>query len=150
MAVHCTLVRLTPPIPPNPLCPLKAIARGFIVLFHVCIQSPSTIFPHLHLLHSPSSLPQAPPHTRCAYFIVLSFFINSKSMFKRVSWCIPAVNILYFGLFSHFCYSSLPFPSYPHIQQLSVYIMSSSCTDVFHYCWLSFSFPSLLPLSAID
>jgi hypothetical protein len=27
--------------------PLKAIARGFIFLFHVCIWSPSTIFLHL-------------------------------------------------------------------------------------------------------
>jgi hypothetical protein len=50
--IHCTGGF----IPPTNLLPtpLKAIARGFFVLFHIDIWSPSTIFPHLHLLLSPS------------------------------------------------------------------------------------------------
>jgi hypothetical protein len=38
--IHCTLVRSPSPPPPlhNPLsAPIKAIERGFIVLFHICI-----------------------------------------------------------------------------------------------------------------
>jgi hypothetical protein len=36
---HCTLVRLLPPSLPCDclLIPLRAIARGFTTLFHVCI-----------------------------------------------------------------------------------------------------------------
>jgi hypothetical protein len=59
IGLHCTLVRLSPASlhPPQlPPTPLKAIVRGFIVLFRICIWSPSAIFPHLHLLHSPSPL----------------------------------------------------------------------------------------------
>jgi hypothetical protein len=34
-------------------------------------------------------------------------------MFKKVSWGVPAVSILYFGQFNHFHYCPLPFPSHP-------------------------------------
>jgi hypothetical protein len=40
---------------------LKTIPRGLIVIFRVCIGSPSTIFPHHHLLHSSSLFPQVYP-----------------------------------------------------------------------------------------
>jgi hypothetical protein len=61
--------------------PLKATARGFIILFYICLWIWSIIFPHLHFLHSPSPLPQV-TLTHCTYFIVLSFLIP-KSMFKE-------------------------------------------------------------------
>jgi hypothetical protein len=72
-------------LPPKPLySPLKAITRSFIVLFHVSIWSPSTIFPHLHLFHSPSSLPQTPlTHMYWTYFAVLSFIISFKVNVQR-------------------------------------------------------------------
>jgi hypothetical protein len=67
---------------------LKAIARGLFVLFHISIWSPSTIYPHLNLLHSPT------PDTHCTYF-------------TGVSQCIPARGIFYFGPFKPFHYSPL-------------------------------------------
>jgi hypothetical protein len=70
--------------PLSRLCnPLKAIARGFFVLFHVSIWSPSTIFPHLHLLHSTPS-PTSAPHTVPILQSCLSLLIF-KLMFKGVS-----------------------------------------------------------------
>jgi hypothetical protein len=77
------LVRLLPPSIPSQLLPtpFKAIARGFVILFHIRLWSQSTIFPHFHLLHSPNSLLQVPPH--CNYFIVLSFIINSKLYIQK-------------------------------------------------------------------
>jgi hypothetical protein len=57
---------------PSPLAtPLKAIPRGCLVLFHIGIQSPFTIYCHLNLLSSPSPLPLVPPHpphTLCLFF----------------------------------------------------------------------------------
>jgi hypothetical protein len=49
---------ITPIISPpqHPPCPIKAIVRGFFGLFHIAIWSPSTIYPHLNLFHSPSPL----------------------------------------------------------------------------------------------
>jgi hypothetical protein len=65
-------------LPPDPLpVPLKTVARGFIILFPMCIWSPSTIFPHLHLLHSSFFLLSLIPPT-CNYFIVLCFIFNSR------------------------------------------------------------------------
>jgi hypothetical protein len=56
------LVRLAPPSPQcNPIpTPLEAIARGFIILFHVCIWNPSTIV-SLHLLGRYSATWAVPP-----------------------------------------------------------------------------------------
>jgi hypothetical protein len=64
ISLHCTLVR-SPPLPQTPPAPLKAITRGFFFLFCGSIWNPSTIFPYLNLLHSPSSLPQVPPLIPC-------------------------------------------------------------------------------------
>jgi hypothetical protein len=68
-------------------------------------------------------------------------------MFKRVSWCIPAVNILNFGQFNPLCYSSLFFPSPPHPHYSTAFNTSHydhylhRCNS-FQYRWLSlFSFP---------
>jgi hypothetical protein len=83
IALHCTLVRLPPPSlshHPNPES-LKAITKCFIVLFPLCIWSPSTLFLYLHLLHSPSPFWQVHPH--CTYFSVLSFIIHSKVNVQR-------------------------------------------------------------------
>jgi hypothetical protein len=56
--LYCTLFTLHPSsLPLNLLLtPLKAIARGFFVLFHIGIWSPSVIHCHLNLLPSPSPL----------------------------------------------------------------------------------------------
>jgi hypothetical protein len=75
IALHCTLVRSpSPPLPHLLPVPLKAIIRCFIILFLICIWSPSTVF--LHLL-SPSSFPQVLPHTISilySYLSLLTFF----------------------------------------------------------------------------
>jgi hypothetical protein len=48
--------------PPSTLnAPLKAIAKGFIILFHVFIWSPPIILPHLYLLYLPSPSHKYPP-----------------------------------------------------------------------------------------
>jgi hypothetical protein len=49
--------------PSNPSHSIKAI-----VLFRTCICNPSSMFPHLSLLHSLSPLPQVPHHTHFTYF----------------------------------------------------------------------------------
>jgi hypothetical protein len=54
VGLYCTLVRsplLSLPLNPIPTL-LKTITRGFFVLLHVGMWSPSTIFPYLNLLHS--------------------------------------------------------------------------------------------------
>jgi hypothetical protein len=81
--LYCTLVSSpSPSLPLYPLpTPLQAITRGFIVLFHLGIWSPSTMFLHLNLLRSPSSLSQAPPHTVPILQSCRSLLI-SKSLFK--------------------------------------------------------------------
>jgi hypothetical protein len=60
------------PLSPFPI-PLKAIARGFLVLFHIGLWSPSTIYCHLNLLPSPPPLTSSP---HCACFTILFFAIN--------------------------------------------------------------------------
>jgi hypothetical protein len=99
--LYCTLFTFPPsplPLSPFPTLP-KAIARGFLVLFHIGIWSPSTIYPHLNLLHSPF-----PSHLYApilwSWFSLLIF----KVMFKEVSQCMPTVGVLYFGLFNPFYY----------------------------------------------
>jgi hypothetical protein len=79
---------------------LKAIARGFIVLFHVCIWSPSTIVPHFHLLLSSSSFPQVPILQSCCFLLI------PNSVFSGVSVHNPAVSILFFGQLKNLISSS--------------------------------------------
>jgi hypothetical protein len=67
------LVTSLPPFPSNTLpILLIALARGFIIIFHIHIWSTSNIFPHLHNIHSPSLHTNIHPY--CTYFIVLGFF----------------------------------------------------------------------------
>jgi hypothetical protein len=131
VALHCTLVR-SPHVSPNCLpAPLKAVARGFIVLVHICIRSPSTIFPHLHLLYSP---PTSTP-THCTYFTVLSCIINSKANGQRGFSMYPLCECTLLCLVQCPLFLSLT-PSLPPpiIQQLSVHIVrSSTCTDVMYF-----------------
>jgi hypothetical protein len=54
-----SIAPITSPTQPPPT-PLKAIARGFLVLFHIGIWSPSTTYHHLNLL--PSPYPSPPSH----------------------------------------------------------------------------------------
>jgi hypothetical protein len=80
---------------PQPLStPLKAIARGFFVLFHIGIWSPSTIHPHLNLFHSPSSFLLVPTLTYCTYFTVLSFLINISVDVQRGFLMYPCCEII--------------------------------------------------------
>jgi hypothetical protein len=60
-----------------------------LVLFHICMWSPSTTYHHLYLLSSPSSLPLvSPQHIHCAYFIILFFITNIWVDIQRsVSMC---------------------------------------------------------------
>jgi hypothetical protein len=76
---------------PHPLlASLKAIARGFFVLFHTGEWSPLTIYPHLNLLHSHFLLPHNTPHPHCTYFTVLSFVISVfKLNVQRGFWKYP-------------------------------------------------------------
>jgi hypothetical protein len=99
--------------------PLKAIARGFIILLYICICSLSTIFPHLHLLHSSSPSHKCPSHT----VLILHWLLIPKSMFKEVSRCVPALNILHFGQFNSLCYSPLLFPPTPQLFNSFQYIL---------------------------
>jgi hypothetical protein len=79
-----------------------------MVLF--CVWSLSAIFSHLNLLHSP-----CPSHEYLPAVPILQsslLLLISKLMFKGISWCIPAANILCFDLFSPFHYSPLLFLSH--------------------------------------
>jgi hypothetical protein len=73
--------------------------------------SPPIIFPHVHILHSPS----LHPHAHCTYFAVLSFIINSKVNVRGVCRGILTESI---GQFNPF----LPTPL-PIIQQLPIQIL---------------------------
>jgi hypothetical protein len=151
IGLYCTLVRW-PPLSLALRCPslpyFKQLQEVSLFCFIIVIWSPPTIFPHLNLIHSPSPLPQVPhsTHTVLVLQSCLSLLI-SMSMFKEVSPCIPAVIILYFGLFNPFLYSPLSLASHPSFQQLSIPIVITSIfTDVvLSYCWHSiflFYFPS--------
>jgi hypothetical protein len=107
------------------------------------------IFAHtltlIYFIHPPPFPPNPPPQS-CLSLLIL------KLVFKRVSQCISAVRILYFGLFNSFHY---PFPSHsrPIFQQFSIYILIfSTFTDVvLGYGWYSivlFSFPSFSELQS--
>jgi hypothetical protein len=130
--------------------PLKAIARSFLVLFHISIWSPSIIYCHLSLLPSPSPPSTSTPYTHIvpilqSWFLLLIF----KLMYKGVSQCMPTVCILYFGPFNPIRYFPLPLYLPPLIfQELSVYILESSIfiSYILQYYWCSvnlFSFPSV-------
>jgi hypothetical protein len=151
LEVYCTLIESSPlslSLKTLP-APLKAIARIFLVLFHIGIWSPSTIYPHLNCLHSPFPLPliSLPPYTVPILQSCFSLLLF-KLMFKGMSQCMPTVGILYFGPFSPFHYSPLPLYLPPPIfQQFSIHILISSTftSYVLWYYWCStilFSFPS--------
>jgi hypothetical protein len=137
---------LSLPLSPFPT-PLKAIARGLIVLFHIGIGSPSTIYRHLNILPSPSPLPTS-THPSYTVPILQSWFLLFKLTFKRVSQCMPTVGVPCFGLCNPFEYSALPFYLSPSIFQqfLIPILISSTCTSyVMWYYWCAsifYSFPS--------
>jgi hypothetical protein len=102
------------------------------------------ICPRLNLL---CSLPHSHKYSPiCTYFIVLSFIINTKLMFKGDSQGIHAEGLLYFGLFNPFHGSLLPLLSHTHFfnsfQYLSLYSLPSKilCFMIL-LMLLSFSFP---------
>jgi hypothetical protein len=139
--------------PSNPLpSPLKAIARGYIVLFCVSLWSASTVFPHLNILDSPSPSYQYPLHTVPILHYCLSLLI-SKSMFKGVSWCIPAVSILYFCPFIPVHSSILPLPSrlpfFSSFQYISLYPLPSQMFCIMILVFFSFYFIILHLLTCV-
>jgi hypothetical protein len=104
------IIYISPIFSPSQPLPtiLKAIARGFLVLFHTGIWSPSTIYCHFNFLHSPLPLPLVPPpHTHCTYFRVLVFVISIYVTVQRdVSLCahcgcilLWSIQHLLFGVF---------------------------------------------------
>jgi hypothetical protein len=117
--------------------------------------SPSSIYLHLNLLHSPFPILHVyPPHTIPVIHIFRSLLII-KSMFKGISQCIFIVIILSFGPFNPFLYIHLSLYLPPSIfQQLSIPILISSIfTDVIFYDTvdgLLISFPFHPSLSSIE
>jgi hypothetical protein len=103
--LYCTLCTLPPlSLPLNLLpTPLKAIARGFVVLFHVGIWSPSTIYGHLNLLPSFSLLPLvSSTHTLCLFY-------SPDFHHLYLSWCSKGcLNVCPLWVYNPFYYSSLP------------------------------------------
>jgi hypothetical protein len=141
---------MLPPLflPFNPLPTLlKAIASGFLVLFHICIWSPSTTYHHLNLL-SPSSLPLVPPtHT-------LYLFYSPGFHYYYLSWCSKVcLNVcpwcVYFTLVCstppitlHYRFAFHP-QFFNSFQYTSLYPLSSHLNVMWHY-WCSiilFFFP---------
>jgi hypothetical protein len=108
------------------LTPFKAIARGFLVLFHIGIWSLSTIYHHLNLLCSPFPLPLV-CSLHCTYLQSCLSLLIFKLMSRGVSQHFPTLGILYFGPFNPFHYSPLP-----------IYLPSP--------CFNSFQYTSLYPL----
>jgi hypothetical protein len=86
------LVR-SPSPSPQPTFPtsLKEVARGLITLFHICILSLSTIFPHLRLLHSPFLLPQVSSPTVPILQCCLSLLI-SKSVLRACNSVLSGIH----------------------------------------------------------
>jgi hypothetical protein len=88
-----------PPIisPPQPLpAPLKAIARDFLVLFHIGIWSLSSIYHHLNLFHSPSPLPLVSPHTLYLFYSpTTSWKHHLYSIVLLFIFCQRSVNYIY-------------------------------------------------------
>jgi hypothetical protein len=90
--------------------PLKTIARGCFVLFHIGIWSTSTTYPHLNLLHSPPS--HLYPFTQCTYLTVLHFMSNIELMFKGFLNVSPLW--VYFALAHSTPSITLPYPFISH------------------------------------
>jgi hypothetical protein len=115
------------PIISSPQPPLKAIARGFFVLFHIGTRSPSTICYHFNLPHSPSLSTWTPLH--CTYFTILSFVINNEVDTQR-------------GLSKYHCCGKTFF--FYSFQYTSLYLLLSQMLYLAYY-WLfitPFFFPS--------
>jgi hypothetical protein len=147
---HISYITPIVSLPQPPPIPLKAIARGFFVLSHICIWSPSTIYPHLNLLHSPFPLPLVhPTHTVPNLQSCLSLLIF-KLIYDGVSQCIPTVGILYFGLLNPFHYSPLSLylllPIFNSFQYTTLYPLPSQmlCLTILLMLYYSL-FLSLFP-----
>jgi hypothetical protein len=115
--------------------------------------SPSTLFLHLHLLHSPS-FPQVPPTHAVAIPILQSCLslLILKSVFKGVSHCILAVNVL--TLVSSIPSVTLPypFPPTPHYLAVVCIVVSSiylGSSILILLTIILFSFPSSPELHSV-
>jgi hypothetical protein len=133
IGLYCMLVTSPPsslPLDPLP-APLKAIARGFFVLFRISIWSPSTKFPHLNALHSPSH-----KYPLILYlFYIMSFIINISLDVQR-----GFSKYHHFGPFNPFHYSSLPFylpPPFFNSFQYRFFNPLLSPRLCFRNCWNS-------------
>jgi hypothetical protein len=116
----CTLFTLPPsslPLGPLPTT-LNAVARGFLVLFHRGIWSPSTLYRHLNLVYPPSPTSTPSTNTHCGYFTVLVFIINIWVDVQRgVSVCNLCGCALLWSLPSN----TLPFPFTSHSQFFNIF-----------------------------
>jgi hypothetical protein len=110
---------VSPPQPPQPLpAPLKVIARDFLVLFHICVWSPSTImYCHLNLLPSSSPLPLVPPHYLPSCFSLWTF----KLTFKEMSRCMSTGVLL--------CCLGWSQPPGPKSQEIGTYMCTPPLPD---------------------
>jgi hypothetical protein len=108
----------------------------------------------LHLLRSPSSLPQVCLAAPVPILQSCLSFLIPKSVFKGVSWCIPDVNILYIGQFNPLYYSPLPFLPSPLLFNSFQHILLShlpaqiQCVSIL-LTIIVFSFPSSLKFQRV-
>jgi hypothetical protein len=145
LILYISYVAPTICLPAPSLPPLEAIARGFLVLFHLSIWSLSTIYYHLNLLPSPS-LPLVPP--------TLYLFHSTVFHCYYLSWCSKGcLNVSHCGCALLWSIQPLPllsltlYLSPPIFQQLSIHMLISSTftSYVLWYYWCSiilFSLPS--------
>jgi hypothetical protein len=113
----------TTSLPQLPPAPLKAIARGFMVLLPYSLTLISSIYP------PPTCNPTTVPVLQSCLSLLIS-----KLMFKGVSCCIPVVSLLYFDQFHPFHCSSLPLPSHaPFLTAFNNSLIAFIYTDVIYY-----------------
>jgi hypothetical protein len=128
--------------------PLKAIAKGFLVLFHIGIWNPSTIYCHLNLLPSPSSLPVVHSPHHCAYVTVLIFIINIWVDFQRgVSVYAHCGCALFWAVQFLLIFSLTPLPHIPNFSpafNTHAYIL---CLHILWYAILLVLYHSVFPFS---
>jgi hypothetical protein len=129
-------------------------------LFHLKLFQDVSLVYFIYEVHQPYSLSlisfvhPAPSHKYLPHTVsILQFCLSllvSKSMFKRVSQCIPTISILHFGPFNPFLYTPLPLFFYPpffnSFQYISLYCLPTQMLCFTRLLTLCHSpFLSLLP-----
>jgi hypothetical protein len=123
IALHYTLVRSLPPAPPSTtslphLKQLQEVPSFYFIYVYKAHQPYSLTFISSIHLPPPTSIPPTIPILwTCLWFLI------SKSTFKGVSWCIPAVSVPYIDQFNLFCYSPSHSPLFNSCQNISLYLL---------------------------